>query len=163
MTYENTEKALGEALEHDGFPAAFASSPTIARIIATDPAIAAAMRADGIIKDDEYVATRCPITYCSTHELFDLHPEDIQVAEGHNFVTVASYVKRSDITPPPPTFKPGDRVRHFDGWIGWVVPWPRDRKYFPRQQPVAVVPEGDRSVLCVDNADLTHLTGEEGS
>jgi hypothetical protein len=116
-TYKNTEKALGEALESKGYNsiAHDATASIIASIIATDPAIVAAMRADGIIP------------------------------------------------PPPPTFKPGDRVRHFDGWIGWVVPWPRDRKYFPRQQPVAVVPEGDRSVLCVDNADLTHLTGEEGS
>ena len=114
-TYENTAEALREALRGKRHTAAAAYATTIARIIATDPTIVPAMRADGIIP------------------------------------------------PPPPTFKPGDRVRHFDGWIGWVVPWPRDWKYFPRQQPVAVVPEGDRSVLCVDNADLTHLTGEEGS
>jgi hypothetical protein len=46
---ENTAEALREALEHDGFPAAFASSPTIASIIANDPTVIAAMRADGII------------------------------------------------------------------------------------------------------------------
>ena len=64
-TYENTAEALREALGAMRFkPYGYTiTAPTIARIIATDPTVIAAMRADGIIP------------------------------------------------PPPPTFKPGDRVR----------------------------------------------------
>jgi len=159
VTTENTEAALQEALNNGRY--IYTSAATFAAILANNPAVLAAMRADGIIEDEEYVATGCMTSWCKQHQMARVKcPIG---SHSHDTFTAATFVKASDTTPPPPVFNPGDQVRHFDGWIGWVVPWPSDREYFPRQQPVAVVPEGDRSVLCVDNADLTHLTGEEGS